>query len=123
MAKKTATAPAPAAPETKSKARIIKEYHKAHPEAKPAEIAKALDAQGVKVSSGRVSNVLARSKPRIDVEQIKSAGRFLKSYKGKVEDAAAAIASVGDYIESCGSPLAALAALEAYQAVAEALDG
>lgn len=123
MAKKNPSI-APAATtstETKSKAQSIKEYAKANPNAKPAEIAKALTAAGIKVSSGRVANVLNRSKPSINVEAIKSAAAFVKGYKGEVMEAAAAIESVGGFIDSCGSASAALLALEAYQAIAEAV--
>ena len=104
-----------------NKAQAVRDYIGANPTAKPAEISKALKDQGVEVSAGRVSSLIQRAKPRINVEQIKAAGAFVKSHGGKLSEARKAIEQVGSFVESSGSAAAALAALDAYQAVAEAV--
>ena len=82
---------------------------------------KALAAQGVEVTAGRVSAVLRSGNggQKVDVEQIKRAAEFVKGYKGKVEDAVAAINAVGRFVDDCGSAEKAVKAIEAFRAVAQ----
>jgi hypothetical protein len=123
MAKKsTTTAQATTATATgdPNKAQAIRDYHAGHPNAKPADVVKALAAQGVEVTAGRVSAVLrGNGGQKVDVEQIKRAAEFVKGYKGKVEDAVAAINAVGRFVDDCGSAEKAVKAIEAFRAVAQ----
>lgn len=126
MAKKTTTrAAAPSTPATTTEtapsiSQKIRDYAAAHPEARPTDVAKALTEQGVKCNSARVSSVLRQATPKVDVESIKLAGAFVKEFEN-VEDAKNAIGSVGKFIDAAGSSTKALAALEAYEAVAAAM--
>jgi hypothetical protein len=118
MVKKT-TAPAVAPVAEPNKAEAIRAYASANPAAKPAEIAKALAAQGIKVSSGRVATVLSKSKPQIDVDAVKAASAFVKATGGKAETARKAIELAGGFVEQCGSKAKALAAIETLESLAD----
>lgn len=109
--------------EPNNKAKAIRDYKAANPAAGPSEIAKALTAQGVEVNASRVSTVLKGGSggSKVDVEQIKKAAEFLKGFGGKADDAKKAIMSVGGFVSECGSPEKAVAALDAYAALALAL--
>lgn len=129
MAKRTttpATVNAPATTATangkneNSKAKAIRAYKAGHPDAGPKEIAEALGKDGVEVTAGRVSAVLrsGTASSKVDVDTIKRAAEFLRTFNGKVEEAVKAIDSVGQYVVACGGAEKAKAAIEAYQAVA-----
>ena len=110
---------------TVSKAEAIRQYKAAHPEAKAKEIAAALTEQGVEVTAGRVSSVLrgGTSRNKVDVETIRKASVFVQQYPGKLDEAVSAIEAVGQFIAECGGAEKAKAALEAYKAVAEVVNG
>lgn len=125
MAKKNAAA-APAANTAnngENRSELIRQYKAAHPNAGPTEIAKALSENGHDVKASLVSSVLGgkHKKGGLNVETIKIAAAFVKAHKGKVAEAQAAIREVGDFIDACGGSGEALAAIEAYQAVAAAV--
>jgi len=108
---------------TVSKAEAIRQYKAEHPDLGPKEIAAALTKQGVEVTAGRVSAVLrsGTSRNRVDVDTIRRAAEFVTNYKGSIQDALKAIATVGQFVEQCGGADKAKAALEAYEAVAAAV--
>jgi len=118
-----ATRKSTTAPATVSKADAIRAYHKEHPDATPKEIAEALTKQGVEVNAGRVSGVLRGGSGKVDVETIKRAAAFAAGYNGKLDEAVSAIETVGKFVQECGGAEKAKAALEAYQAVAAAVNG
>jgi len=103
-----------------SKAQAIRDYHRDNPDAGPKEIVVALTKQGVEVNAGRVSSVLRGGGNKVDVETIKAAAQFVAGYDGKLEDALAAVSSVGGFVEKCGGASRAKGALEAYEAVVAA---
>ncbi len=106
-----------------NKAEAIRNYHAEHTDAGPSEIAKALGDQGIEVTASRVSTVLRgpRKSGGLDVDRLKIAADFAKSYDGSAADAKEAIEKLGSFIEQCGGTKKALEALDAYQAVAEAI--
>jgi hypothetical protein len=106
-----------------NKADSIRQYAAQHPEARPADIVKALAAQGVEVSASRVSTVLATGKKKtaVDIDGVKNAAAFVKSHEGDVDGALEAIKSVGAFIDLCGGSEEAIAALEAYRTLADSI--
>lgn len=121
----TTTAPAPkttvaAAPNTNTKSAAIREWFAANPTGTAVQCQKAMAAQGIEVGSSHCQQVKNESKQRVDVETIKIAAAFVKQ-NGDVKKSLAAIDEVGEFINQCGSPAKAKAALEAYEAMAAAL--
>ena len=57
----------------------------------------------------------------VDVETVKLAAEFVGQYDGSIEDAVAAISTVGGFVEQCGGAAKAKAALEVYESVAAAV--
>lgn len=114
-----------AAPADINKADAIRKYHAENPEAGPSAIAEALNAQGITVTASRVSTVLRGGKKSrkggLDVDRLKIAADFAKSYEGSAEEAKAAIEKLAKFIDECGGASNALEALDAYQAVADAI--
>lgn len=106
-----------------NKAEAIRSYHAEHTDAGPSEIAKALGDQGIEVTASRVSTVLRgpRKSGGLDVDRLKVAADFAKAYDGSAAEAKEAIEKLGSFIEQCGGTKKALEALDAYQAVAEAI--
>ncbi len=127
MSKKNAPATrtvAQVTPDAVNRSQMIRDYHSANPNAGPSEIARALSTDGMKISAALVGQVLnGRSKKSkgMDVNTIKAAASFVKAYKGKVEDAAAAIESVGQFIDACGSSEAAREALTTFKEVSSVI--
>jgi hypothetical protein len=102
----------------------IREYHAANPNAKHSEIATALAGEGYEIKTSLVSSVLgkrASANKLTTAELVKLASTFVKAHKGKVADATAAIESVGQFIDACGSSEKAKEALTTFQAVSEAI--
>lgn len=123
MARKTA-APKPAAVETTTKADAIRAWFKQNPEGTAVECQKALKKQGVEIGSPQAQSILNKIKGgsttasnKIDVAAIKLAAEFVAEY-GDIDAALEAIDAVGGFIQACGSPQKAKAALETYQSVA-----
>lgn len=126
MAKRSTTptttapvAPTPA-PNTNTKSAAIREWFAANPTGSAVQCQKAMAAQGIEVGSSHCQQVKNESKQRVDVETIKIAAAFVKQ-NGDLKKSLAAIDEVGEFINQCGSPAKAKAALEAYQAMAAAL--
>lgn len=84
-----------------------------------------MTTDNLEFSTTLVSQVLngrrSAGKKGLDVNMIKSAAAFVKTYKGKITEAAAAIESVGEFVELCGSKDNALAALVSFQELSEAI--
>jgi hypothetical protein len=129
MAKKntTAAAVAPAATNgnaEQNRSKMIRDYAAANPNAKVAEIIAGVKKEhSVEVSSSLVSSVLSRgsASSKVDVDSIKMAASFIKGFKGGISEAKAAIETVGGFVEECGSASKAVAALDAYEALAGVL--
>lgn len=115
--KKTATPK----PEIK-KSDAIRDWFKANPNGTAVQCQKALAEQDITIGSGHAQQILNKIKGggKIDVSKIKLAAEFASTYP-EVEVAMEALESVGFYIQNCGGFNKAVAALEAYQSVAEAL--
>ena len=58
------------------------------------------------MNAGRVSGVLRGNGGKVDVETIRKAAEFVSGFDGKIEDAVKAVATVGGFVEACGSDLA-----------------
>ncbi len=122
MAKK----PAPAAETAVNRSQLIRDYHEAHPEATPAQVAKALTDQGHTVSAALTSQVLSGRRSAGGgkekfIETVKLAGAFVRTHKGKLAEAESAIKSVGEFIDGCGGTQKALDALEVYKSLSESV--
>lgn len=125
------TAPVPAVTlvaAAPSKSDLIRDYHAKNPNAGPSEIAKALSTDTNKFSAALVGQVIngranngKASKGGLNVEMIKAASAFVKSYEGNIEDAAAAIESVGQFIDACGGSQEALQALTTFKDLTAAI--
>lgn len=125
MARKTAvTKPAAVEAKTTTKADAIRAWFKQNPESTAVECQKALKKQGIEIGSPQAQSILNKIKggsttasSKIDVAAIKLAADFVAEY-GDIDAAIEAIDAVGGFIQSCGSPAKAKAALETYQSVA-----
>ncbi|HCS50109.1 hypothetical protein [Rubinisphaera sp.] len=115
--KKTATPK----PEIK-KSDAIRDWFKANPNGTAVQCQKALAEQDITIGSGHAQQILNKIKGggKIDVSKIKLASEFVSEY-GDIDSALEAIEGVGGFIQACGNPAKAKAALEAYQSVAAAL--
>jgi hypothetical protein len=126
MAKKnetTTTAPTTTTTET-NKAESIRNYAKDHPNQTKKEMVAGLKALGVEVTESRIYTVMRKGGSggaSVNVESIKRAAAFLKSFGGKADEAKDAIQKVGGFVKECGGPEKALGALDAYAAIAAAL--
>lgn len=132
MAKRNST-PTNTAPKTTTetteinKSEKIREWFAANPEGTAVGAQKAMAALGITVGSGhcqQIKNKLnggSTASAKVDVATIKLAAEFVKTQDGDVETALAAIDQIGEFIQKCGSPAKAKAALEAYQAMAAVL--
>ena len=109
-----------------NKAKSIRDYAAANPNQTKKEMVAGLKALGVDVTESRIYTVMRQSRngsggASVNVETIKRAAAFLKTYGGKADDAKDAINKVGGFVRECGSPEKAVAALDAYAAIAAAL--
>jgi len=120
-----ASKPAPATSNgsAENRSEIIRQYKAAHADATTSQIVEALKKDGHDVSSSLVSSVLSRGSRgnKVDVNAIKEAATFIKGFKGGIDEARDSIKKVGDFVMSAGSVMEALAALDAYEALAVAL--
>lgn len=124
MAKKNTT-PAPAAApvtttEPANKSDSIRQWFAANPNGTAVQCQRAMAELGIEVGSSHCQQIKNQSKQKVDLETIKLAAAFVKS-NGDVAKAIEAIDQIGDFINKCGSPAKAKAALEAYEAMAAAL--
>jgi hypothetical protein len=116
MAKKTTSTTTSNTTETTiNKSDEIRAVHAAHPEMKAKDIVAALKAKGIEVGLAHVASVMRPKSVKIDQEAVKLAAGFVKVYKGSIEDAAADIESVGQFIDACGGYEKAMAALTTFK--------
>jgi len=116
----TTTTPAVSA----NKAEAIRNYAKDHPNQTKKEMVAGLAALGVEVTESRIYTVMRKGGSggaNVNVESIKRAAAFLKTFGGKADEAKDAINKVGGFVRECGSPEKAVASIDAYSAIAAAL--
>jgi hypothetical protein len=119
----TAAAKTTVADAEQNRSQAIREFKASNPNAKQSEIVAGLKKQGVEVTSSLVSSVLRRgtSSDRVNVNSIKEAATFIRGFKGGIDEAKKAIETVGQFVETSGGASEALAALDAYAALAAAI--
>jgi hypothetical protein len=105
---------------------MIRQYHAANPTVGPSAIAKALSTDQLKFSAALVGQVLngranKEKKTGLDVNMIKAAAAFVKSYEGNMEEAEEAIRAVGKFVEDCNGVESALEALTTFKDISSAI--
>ncbi len=91
-----------------NKTRAVRDYWKAHPQAKSAAIAEALTKQGIEITPGYVANIKSKSKKR---------GRAVRAAGAKHGVGVPEIKAAIGLLRLCGSASAAKEALAAAEEI------